>query len=95
MALPVSLVLPSLSCGDEDIRDGAKNIDDSAADTLQNTGEILSLASLAALYGAGVWKDEERWRHGALTGGESVLLSFGLAKLAKVSFGRERPPNEF
>ena len=76
---------------DEDIRDGARDIDDSAASGLQNTGHALSLAGLAALYGAGLWKGDEQWRHGALTGGESIFLSFGLAKLAKVSFGRERP----
>ena len=76
---------------DDDIRKGARHIDDRAASDLQHAGLAVSFASLAALYGAGLMTDDEQWRHGALTGAESVLVSFGLAKLAKVSFGRERP----
>jgi hypothetical protein len=76
---------------DDDIRKEARHIDDRAASDLQNTSLAVSYASLATLYGAGLMTDDEHWRHGALTGAESVLVSFGLAKLAKVSFGRERP----
>lgn len=76
---------------DDDIRKGAKDMDRSAAAALQDTGTALSWAGLAALYGAGWWKDEPQWRHEAFTGAESVLVSFGLVKLTKVTFGRQRP----
>lgn len=76
---------------DDDIRKEARHIDDRAASDLQNASLAVSFASLAALYGAGLMTDDEQWRHGALIGAESVFVSFGLAKLAKVSFGRERP----
>lgn len=76
---------------DEDIRAGAKDIDNSTADALQSSGIALSWAGLVTLYGVGWWKDETQWRHEALTGAESALVSFGLVRLMKVSFGRERP----
>jgi len=76
---------------DKDIRDGVRGIDNDDADILQNVAGGLSLASLGVLYGAGLWNDEEQWRRRALTGVESLLVSFGLATLAKVSFGRMRP----
>jgi len=73
------------------IRQAAKAIDDDSALALQNAGLGLTAGGLAALYGAGLAKDNNQWRHAALTGAESALFSLGLAHLTKVTFGRERP----
>jgi PAP2 superfamily len=76
---------------DDDIRERAKDIDDASALTLQQTGLGLLAGGLTALYGAGLWKENEEWRHRALAGVESTLVAWAFANLAKVVFGRERP----
>lgn len=73
------------------IRERAKDIDDGSALSLQHAGLGLAAGGLTALYGAGLWTDNVRWRHAALTGLESTLVAWGFAHLAKVTFGRERP----
>ena len=76
---------------DSAIRGQARRMDDRLAGVLEDAGTALSWGSLAALYGAGWWADDVRWRRAAFTGTESALVSIGLARLAKLSFGRQRP----
>lgn len=76
---------------DSRIREGARDIDDSSVLTLQHIGVGVLAGSLVSLYGAGLWMDNEQWQHAALTGVESTLVSWGVANLAKLTFGRERP----
>jgi membrane-associated phospholipid phosphatase len=76
---------------DNQIREAATGIGDASALTLQNIGLGMVAGGLATLYGAALWTDNEQWRHAALTGTESTLVSLGLANPAKVAFGRERP----
>ena len=76
---------------DGKIRDAAKGIDDSSALTLQHAGFGMLGGALVALYGTGWWTDDEQKRHAALTGLESTGVSWAVANLMKVTFGRERP----
>jgi membrane-associated phospholipid phosphatase len=76
---------------DSAIRGDARRMDDHLAGILEDAGTALSWGSLAALYGAGWWADDVRWRRAAFTGTESALVSLGLARLAKLTFGRQRP----
>ncbi len=96
---PEQLLIAALIAGsiggmiglDGKIRNSAQGIDDGAARTLQNAGFGLLGGGLAALYGTGLWTDNEQTRHAALTGLESTGVAWGAANLAKVIFGRERP----
>ena len=76
---------------DRTIRDRAKGIDDGSALTLEYAGFGLLSGGMAALYGTGLWTDDEQMRHAALTGVESAGVSAVVASLMKVAFGRERP----
>jgi membrane-associated phospholipid phosphatase len=51
----------------------------------------VSYVSVGALYLAGLARDEERWRHAALTGVESLAVVPPLVRLTKLTFGRQRP----
>jgi hypothetical protein len=76
---------------DDPIRGGAKDIDDGSSLTIQRVGLGVLAGGVATLYGAGLWSENEQWRRAALTGAQSTLVSWVLANVAKVSFGRERP----
>lgn len=76
---------------DDPLRDLTRRIDDDAAETMQTVASTLSYASVGALYLAGLARDDERWRHSALTGAESLAVVPPLVKLTKLSFGRQRP----
>jgi len=96
---PEQLLIAALAVGsvggmialDSRIRDRARGIDDGAALALERAGFGLLGGGLAALYGAGLWMDDEQKRHAALTGLESTGVAWGVAGLIKVAFGRERP----
>ena len=96
---PEQLLIAALAVGsvggmialDSRIRERAKGIDDGAALALEKAGFGLLGGGLAALYGAGLWTDDEQKRHAALTGLESTGVAWGVAGLMKVAFGRERP----
>jgi len=76
---------------DQSIRRQARTIGPQTGRELQSDATIVSWASLGLLYGAGLVGDRDRWRQGALTGGESAVASMGLTKVTKPAFGRQRP----
>jgi membrane-associated phospholipid phosphatase len=96
---PEQLLIAALAVGsvggmialDGTIRERAKGIDDGSALALQYAGFSLVSGGLVALYGAGLWTDNEPMRHAALSGLESTVVAWGIAGLMKVGFGRERP----
>ena len=61
------------------------------ANGLQDSGGPALAAGAAALYGYGLYVDDEKARQFALTGGESGLLAGAVTEGLKVVFGRQRP----
>ena len=61
------------------------------ANGLQDSGGPALAAGAAALYGYGLYVDDEKGRQFALTGGESALLAGLFTQGVKVIFGRQRP----
>jgi PAP2 superfamily len=76
---------------DQDIRNSAVGIGSKTARDIQTAATTASWVSLGALYAAGLWAGRDDWRHHALTGGESALVSAQLVSLTKEAFGRQRP----
>jgi hypothetical protein len=76
---------------DQDIRNSAVGIGSKTARDIQTAATTASWVSLGALYAAGLWVGRDDWRHHALTGGESALVSAQLVTLTKTAFGRQRP----
>ena len=76
---------------DQTMRSHLRSISSSDADLLQNIGYGSVSASTALLYGYGLWYDDSRARHYALTAGEgagiATLVDIGI----KAAFGRLRP----
>jgi len=63
----------------------------SDADLLQNVSYGGVSASVALLYGYGLWYDDARARHYALSAGEGAGIATLLAIALKAAFGRLRP----
>jgi membrane-associated phospholipid phosphatase len=76
---------------DQDIRNSAVGIGSKTARDIQTAATTASWVSLGALYAAGLWAGRDDWRHHALTGDESALVSAQLVSLTKEAFGRQRP----
>ncbi len=76
---------------DQDIRNSAVGIGSKTARDIQTAATTASWVSLGALYAAGLWAGRDDWRHHALTGGESAVVSAQLVSLTKEAFGRQRP----
>src|SRR6516225_5344174 len=76
---------------DQTIRSRLRSMSSSDADLLQDISYGGVSASTALLYGYGLWYDDPRARHYALTAGEAAgiatLLNIGI----KAAFGRLRP----
>jgi hypothetical protein len=76
---------------DQTMRSHLRSMSSSDADLLQNISYGGVSATAALLYGYGLWYDDPRARHDALTAGEgagiATLLDIGI----KAAFGRLRP----
>ncbi len=76
---------------DPTIRSHLRSMSSSDADLLQNISYASVSASTALLYGYGLWQDDARARHYALTAGEGAGIATLLNVAIKVAFGRLRP----
>ena len=76
---------------DQTMRSHLRSMSSSDADLLQNVSYGSVSATVALLYGYGLWSDDPRARHYALTAGEgagiATLVNIGI----KAAFGRLRP----
>lgn len=76
---------------DTTVRDHLHDMPKGVANGLQDSGGPAVAAGAAALYGYGLWVDEEKARQFALTGGESAMLAGLITQGVKAIFGRQRP----
>ncbi len=76
---------------DQTLRSHLRSMSGSDADLLQNVSYASVSAGTALLYGYGLWYDEPRARHYALSAGEGAGIASLLAIGIKAAFGRLRP----
>jgi len=76
---------------DQTLRSHLRSMSSSDADLLQDISYGGVSASTALLYGYGLWYDDPRARHYALTAGEGAGIASLLALALKAAFGRLRP----
>jgi membrane-associated phospholipid phosphatase len=76
---------------DQTIRSHLRSMSGSDADLLQDVSYSSVSASLALLYGYGLWYDDPRARHYALTAGEGAGIATLMDLGIKAAFGRLRP----
>jgi membrane-associated phospholipid phosphatase len=76
---------------DQTIRSHLRSMGSSNADLLQDISYSSVSASAAFLYGYGLWFDDPRARHYALTAGEGAGIATLLDLSIKAAFGRLRP----
>jgi membrane-associated phospholipid phosphatase len=76
---------------DETVRAHLHTMPKSVANGLQDSGGPALGVGAAALYGYGLYVDDENARQFALTAGESALLAGLATQGVKVVFGRQRP----
>src|SRR5438105_4797939 len=76
---------------DQTMRSHLRHMSSSDADLLQNISYGGVAASVSILYGYGLWYDDARARHYALTAGEGAGIASLLAIALKAGFGRLRP----
>ena len=76
---------------DETVRAHLHDMPRGVANGLQNSGGPALGAGAAALYGYGLYVDDEKGRQFAVTSGESALLAGLFTQGVKAVFGRQRP----
>ncbi len=76
---------------DKSLRASLHDMPEGVADGLQTSGGWFVAASGVALYAYGLFGNDERARHEALTGGEGALIAALIATGLKAATGRLRP----